>query len=157
MASAIRGTSNLIRTSSNSIHRSAFIATSIASISVTILFAILLLAASPIFAQGLAGKWTGTMKPNAGGPANPCAMNLQVQGAVVTGTVGDGAAHMYPVKSGSITGNKVVLRVDQDRPASTFDFVLTLDGDTLSGTATLTYPNNDFPPMRGTVQLKRAP
>ncbi len=141
---------NIPRTHSYAIRRHAVLFPSIFA-----LLALSLLTVSPILAAGFAGKWTGTMRDASGGNPMPCVMTIQVQDTLVKGWVGDGGPHMYPIKSGSINGANILIHVDM--PGAAYDFTLTLDGDKLSGSAVLTNPAGGTPPVKGTVQLKRAP
>ncbi len=97
----------------------------------------LALTAAALFAD-VTGKWTGTAKPEAAdaqdaGPFD-ITFDLTQSGNDVTGTVKTSAqGDSYAVQNGTLDGDTLKMQIPTDH--ATFDLILTVDGDRMSGQA----------------------
>ena len=102
-------------------------------------------------ANDATGHWTGAFHvlPAGGGPRVDAAVVIfNQQGDVVTGTLGPSELNQLPFKKGRTTGKN--LRIEMEGNAVVF--VLTLDGDRLSGEI---QDANDPSKILAKVELKR--
>jgi hypothetical protein len=84
-------------------------------------------------AADLTGTWKGTFTPE-NRDAGPALVILKQTGDTLTGTAGPDESERNEISNGKVTGNKISF--DILREQGTMRFVLTLDGDTLTGQAT---------------------
>jgi hypothetical protein len=79
------------------------------------------------------GKWTGTFTHEEGGESKSedAYVSLKQAGNDITGTAGPSAEQQFPIKKGSIAGNKITLEVQADE--GSFQLTLTVDGDHMIG------------------------
>jgi hypothetical protein len=91
----------------------------------------LLLAAAPVFAADLDGKWTGKIDtPN--GPVD-LTYQLKADGKTLTGTTTGPDGSPIPLKNGKIDGNKIAFTLTFSMGADplTFDYTGVLAGNEL--------------------------
>ncbi len=91
---------------------------------------LLTLTALSLFAADVTGTWTGTFTPD-GEDAGPAHLVLKQDGATLTGTAGPGAEEQHEISNGKAADGKITFEVATDD--ATMKFVLTQDGDNLSG------------------------
>jgi hypothetical protein len=103
-------------------------------------------------ADGVAGKWTGTITPER---TNPVAVQLElkVDGSTVTGKAGP-EEHQFDVRDGKVDGDRVTFHV-MGTGGADYAFNLLLEGDSLHGSVHLSRPE-DGAEVNGKVELKRA-
>ena len=87
-------------------------------------------------AADVTGKWTGTISIETNDPQDAFLV-LKQDGSTITGTAGPNEGEQWPIKSGKIEGNKVVLEVVNEEHWS-YKLELVLDGDKLAGDVTMT-------------------
>jgi hypothetical protein len=101
-------------------------------------------------AADVTGKWTGTIAPD-GGDTHTALLVLKQDGATITGSAGPDESQQFPIKTGKIDGNKVVIEV-APTDESLYHLELVLDGDHLKGDATF-HRGDDT--MTGKVDVSR--
>ncbi|MEO8075799.1 MAG: hypothetical protein ABI818_05675 [Acidobacteriota bacterium] len=92
-----------------------------------------LVSASP---ADVKGKWDGTLtspREDGGTKEDTALLILDQKDKTVTGTVGGSAEHQFPISSGTIEGNKLILTA-KDENGREFHLELTIDNDELKGT-----------------------
>jgi hypothetical protein len=79
------------------------------------------------------GKWSGTFTHDEDGQSKTetAYASLKQSGNDITGTAGPSAEQQFPIKKGSIAGDKITLEVQADE--GVFQVLLTLDGDRMLG------------------------
>lgn len=99
------------------------------------------------------GKWAGTFTHAEGGETQSegAYASLKQTGSEITGTAGPSAQQQFPIKKGSIAGNKVTLEVQADE--GSFLVTLTVDGDHMMGDVQGQGP--DGQKMMAKLDLKR--
>lgn len=102
------------------------------------------------FAADFAGKWSGEGVTN--GETHPLVFLLKQEGGKLIGTGGPDEGEQHPFKTVEADGAKIVLEIAIGENAS-LHFELTLEGDSLKGTVTMT---RDDGKESGPVTLKRA-
>ena len=90
----------------------------------------LLASAFTAAAADFTGNWKGTLSPENRDPG-PALVILKHAGDTVTGTAGPDESERHEITNGKVTGDKVTFDVQQGE--TTMKFVLTLDGDALTG------------------------
>jgi hypothetical protein len=85
-------------------------------------------------AADVTGKWTGSFTPE-NGEAHTALLVLKQDGAAITGTAGPDESQQFPIQTGKIDGNKVVLEISPSEGA-VYHMELVLDGDHLKGDMT---------------------
>ena len=82
------------------------------------------------------GKWSGSFTHDEGGESKTetAYASLTQKGNEITGTAGPSAEQQFPIKKGSIAGNKLTLEVQADE--GVFNVVLTVTGDHMMGEVT---------------------
>jgi hypothetical protein len=97
--------------------------------------AVMVLLANAIILSGadVTGTWKGTFTPENVDPG-PALVILKQAGDTVTGTAGPNESERHDITNGKVTGNRITFEVPQGE--RTMSFVLTLEGDTLTGEAT---------------------
>jgi hypothetical protein len=79
------------------------------------------------------GKWQVTIKTPMGEKSG--VLDLNVEGAVLTGSLSDGAHHI-PISDGKIVGNELSWSAKITKPMRmNFKFTATVDADRISGIA----------------------
>lgn len=100
------------------------------------LLAVLAFSALAAFGADASGKWSGTFIINADGEIkdDSILLNLKQSGSVITGSGGPNEEKQFPITTGKIEGNKIVLNVQAEHDLM---IVLTLqmDGDHITGDA----------------------
>ena len=100
-------------------------------------------------AADVSGNWRGTLTPENRDPGSALLI-LKQTGDVVTGTGGEDEGDRHEITNGKVTGNTFTFDVHVgDR---TMRFVLTLDGNELTGQVTR---ERDGQQQKATVALKR--
>jgi len=96
----------------------------------------LLAVATAAIAMGadVTGKWTGTFVPE-GGDSQPAMLVLSQNGTAITGTAGPDESQQFPIQTGKIEGDKVVVEISPTEGAL-YRIELVLDGDHLKGDIT---------------------
>jgi hypothetical protein len=122
------------------------------------LLCLLLLAALPLCAADLTGKWTGKFDiTTTEGEEKPdqAVMNLKLDGGAVTGTAGPNDDQQWPILKGKLEGNKLTFEVvpEGDADKGLLQFELVFDGDTIKGAAKMQQGDEK---MSAKVDLKRA-
>ena len=87
----------------------------------------------------VSGKWTGTMTrtgPDAGGESSPATLILKQTGGEITGTGGPNEGEQFPLKKGTITGDKVTLEIEP-RENQSIKLELVLAGEKMTGEITM--------------------
>lgn len=79
------------------------------------------------------GTWKGTFTPD-DRDAGPALVVLKQTGDTITGTAGPDESERHEIANGKMTGARITFEVP--REIGTMRFVLTLEGDTLTGQAT---------------------
>ena len=110
---------------------------------------VLLATALTVAAADVTGNWKGTLIPENRDPASALVI-LKQTGDVVTGTGGHDESDRHEITNGKVTGNTVTFDIQQGE--RTMRFVLTLDGDTLTGQITR---ERDGQQQTAKVNLKR--
>jgi len=102
------------------------------------LFLVSILSALAVFGADASGKWSGSFIMSLDGQTRDdvAYFVLTQDGAKITGTVGPNAERQFPIKSGTIEGNKIKLEVAPAEGPSIALFNLTLDGDRMTGDMT---------------------
>lgn len=98
-------------------------------------FLALALTAFAAFGADATGKWSGSFIITMEGQTRDdvAYMVLTQEGAKITGTVGPNAERQWPIKTGTIDGNKIKLQVVPTEGPTVATFDLTLDGDRMTG------------------------
>ena len=94
---------------------------------------VMLAAVATLSAADVTGTWKGTLTPENRGPG-PALVILKQTGETVTGTAGPDENERNEIANGRVTGDKITFEVR--RGQGTMKFVLTLEGEMLSGQAT---------------------
>src|SRR5687767_9312715 len=94
---------------------------------------VLLASAFAIAAADVTGTWKGTLTPENRDPGSALVI-LKQTGDMVTGTGGQDEGDRHEITNGKVAGDKVTFEIQQQE--GTMRFVLTLDGDTLTGQVT---------------------
>jgi hypothetical protein len=120
---------------------------------VTFLVIAVLTLATGMFGADIAGPWQGTM--TGGGGTAYTYVIFAMKGGQLTGTYGPDKNSQQPVDSARISGNKLNYRAIMHFPGRevTFDYDLTLDGDAMHGTFTISNGNEK---QTGQAEFKRA-
>jgi hypothetical protein len=116
--------------------------------------AILVLLASSAFAADVSGPWQGSLSGGSG--AVGTYVVFKTVGGQLTGTVGsDKNSQQQPIENAKTSGNKVSFRTTMHTPDRniTFDYDLTVDGDAMHGTFTI---SNGTEKQTGNAEFKRA-
>lgn len=102
----------------------------------TLLLALTLAAASALGAD-VSGKWSGSFTITMEGQTRDdvALMVLTQSGTKIEGTVGPNAERQFPIRTGTIEGNKIKLEVVPTEGPAIVRFDLTLDGDRITGDA----------------------
>jgi hypothetical protein len=82
------------------------------------------------------GKWSGSFNatnPNGETKESTAVLMLKQSGSAITGTVGPNDSEQFPIKKGTIDGDKITLEVDQD--GNNITFTLKLASGRISGDA----------------------
>lgn len=103
----------------------------------TKLLAVLALSAFAALAADATGKWSGSFNVTMDDQTKEASayMDLKQDGNKITGTVGPSAENQFPIKAGSIDGNKIHLEVIPEHGPAMVAFELVLDGDRITGNA----------------------
>jgi hypothetical protein len=111
--------------------------------------------ATAAFGADISGPWQGAMT-GGGGNAGTYVV-FQMKAGQVTGTFGaDKTSPQQPIENGRIAGSKVNFRETMHFPGPVtvvFDYDLTLDGDAMHGTFTI---SNGKETQQGKAEFKRA-
>ena len=94
---------------------------------------VLLASAFILSSADVTGTWKGTFTPD-NRDAGPALVILKQTGATVTGTAGPDESERNEITNGKVTGNTVSFEISREQ--GTMRFVLTFEGDTLTGQAT---------------------
>ena len=94
---------------------------------------VLLASAFTVAAADITGNWKGTLTPENRDPG-PALVILKRTGDMVTGTGGQDESDRHEITNGKVTGDTVTFEIQQQE--GTMRFVLTLDGDALTGQIT---------------------
>ena len=88
------------------------------------------------FAGDVTGRWSGSFDMTIDNESKPSTalLLLKQDGDKVTGTAGPDAEHQFPLRSGTLTGNKLKLEVDHPS-GSPILMDLDVDGDHITGSA----------------------
>lgn len=86
-----------------------------------------------VVAADFTGTWRGTLTPENRGPGSALVI-LKQTGDMVTGTGGENENDRHEITNGKVTGDTVTFEIQQEE--WTMRFVLTLDGDALTGRVT---------------------
>ena len=98
-------------------------------------FVILAVAAAAMaMAADVTGKWTGTLAPE-GDDSHTAFLVLTQNGTAITGTGGPDESQQFPIQTGKIDGNKIVLEISPHEGAL-YHMELVLDGDHIKGDIT---------------------
>jgi hypothetical protein len=87
----------------------------------------------------VSGKWTGTMTrtgPEASGESSPAMLVLKQAGGEITGTAGPNDGEQFPLKKGTIAGDKVTLEIEP-RENQSIKLQLVLSGEKMTGEITM--------------------
>lgn len=106
-------------------------------------------------AAEVTGKWSGSFdvtNPEGETKASTAYMDLKEADGVVTGTAGPTSDEQWPLRKGKLDGQKLTFEVETDHGIIAFE--LTLDGDSISGTAAGKGAEGEK--MSAKVTLKRA-
>jgi hypothetical protein len=82
------------------------------------------------------GKWDGTLtspREDGGTKEDTALLILDQKDNTITGSVGGSEEHLFPISSGTIDGNKLVLTA-KDENGREFRLELTVENDELKGT-----------------------
>ena len=118
----------------------------------TLLLAFILTTAA--FAADISGPWQGAMT-GGGGNAGTYVV-FQTKAGQLTGTFGaDKTSPQQPIENGKLSGNKLTFRETMHFPGTVvvFGYDLTLDGDAMHGTFTI---SNGKETQQGKAEFKRA-
>jgi poly(3-hydroxyalkanoate) synthetase len=110
--------------------------------------------AAGVLGADLSGPWQGTLSGGRGTVGTYVV--LQTKAGQLSGTIGpDKNNQQQPIENARTSGNKVSFRSTMHTPdrTITFDYDLTLDGDAMHGTFTI---SNGKEQQRGTAEFKRA-
>jgi hypothetical protein len=113
----------------------------------------ILMMAPAVFGADVSGPWQGTL--SGGGGTVGTYVVFQTKAGLLTGTVGpDKNNQQQPIENARISGNKVTFRSTMHTPDTTvtFDYDLTVDGDTMRGAFTI---SNGKEKQTGTAEFKR--
>jgi hypothetical protein len=97
-------------------------------------FLLVVAAAAIAMAADVTGKWTGSFTPE-NDEAHTALLVLKQDGAAITGTAGPDESQQFPIRTGKIDGNKVVLEISPSEGAI-YHLELVLDGDHMKGDLT---------------------
>jgi hypothetical protein len=97
-------------------------------------FGLAVAVAAIAMAADVTGKWTGSFTPD-NGEVHPALLVLKQDGAAITGTAGPDESQQFPIQTGKIDGNKVILEISPSEGAL-YHLELVLDGDHLKGDLT---------------------
>jgi hypothetical protein len=114
----------------------------------------LLMVAASVFGADVSGGWQGTL--NGGGSSVGTYVVLKTIAGQLSGTVGpDKNNQQQRIENARISGDKVSFRSSMHTPDTTvtFDYDLTLDGDAMHGTFTI---SNGKEQQKGTAEFKRS-
>src|SRR5882724_4029150 len=117
--------------------------------------ALMLLMAAVAFAGELTGKWSGsfdTVAPDGSTNPGPAYMDLKVAGQAVTGTAGPSETDQREISNSKLEGSKLTFEVARGPGGATVKFDLTVDGDSMKGTASA---EKDGQRMNAKVEVKR--
>jgi hypothetical protein len=92
-------------------------------------------AAAIAMAADATGKWSGTIALTEGGDSQPALLVLTQSGTAITGTGGPDENQQFPIQTGKIDGNKIVLDISPSEGAL-YHMELVLDGDDIKGDIT---------------------
>ena len=86
----------------------------------------------------VSGKWTGTMTRTGteGSESSPALLILKQSGGAITGSAGPNDGEQFPLKKGTITGNKVSIEIEP-RENQSIKLELVLDGEKMTGEITM--------------------
>jgi hypothetical protein len=113
--------------------------------------AVFVLAALPLAAGDLAGKWAGTVTGPHG--VEDVRLLLKTAGSQVTGSVGPDEDRQFPIENARLDGDKFTFQVKGPNGAA-FNVELALNGDSLKGSGTRTLNRET---ETSTFDLKRVP
>ena len=118
------------------------------------LFLAFTLAAVAALGADVTGKWSGSFTITMEGQTRPdvAVMVLTQKGMKIEGTVGPNAERQFPIKTGSIDGNKITLDVTPPDGPTSVKFDLVVDGDRITGDAKA---EGDGRTMTAKVDVKR--
>jgi hypothetical protein len=96
-----------------------------------LLICALALSALTAFGADVSGKWSGTLEITHDGEAknSTAFLILKQDGTKISGSIGQTAEKQYPIRDGSIEGDKILLEVVPDQGPPLVKFALKLDGD----------------------------
>lgn len=89
-------------------------------------------------ATDLTGKWTGSFtiaRPDGTASEQSIELNLTQKGKELTGTAGPGADRQWPIRQGTVAGNKATFQVQENGDGPLIAITLTLTGERLVGEA----------------------
>jgi len=98
-------------------------------------FLLAVAAAAIAMAADVTGKWAGTLTPGEGGDSQPACLVLTQNGTAITGTGGPDENQQFPIQTGKIDGDKIVLEIAPHEGAL-YLMDLVLDGDHIKGDIT---------------------
>jgi opacity protein-like surface antigen len=102
-------------------------------------------------AADVSGKWTGSLTPE-NGDAQSALLVLKQDGAVITGTAGPDENQQFPIQTGKVDGNKIVIEIAPTE-GTLYHLELVLDGDHMKGDLTA---KRDDQTMTAKLDLARA-
>jgi len=114
-------------------------------------FLLVVAVAAIAMAADVTGKWTGSFTPE-NDESHSALLVLKQDGAVITGTAGPDESQQFPIQTGKIDGNKVVLEVSPSEGA-VYHLELVLDGDHMKGDLTA---KRDDGTMTAKLDISRA-
>jgi hypothetical protein len=87
-----------------------------------------------VYAQGVAGKWTGEQPGRGGNPGQPITLELKVSGSTVTGTMKTGDGDPVQISDGKVDGMKVSFTTSINRGGNDFQIMYSgeVNGDELT-------------------------
>jgi hypothetical protein len=99
------------------------------------LLAVLIFSTLTALGADVSGKWTGSFVITLDGEQKDdvALLDLKQVDGKITGTAGPNAEKQFPIKAGTIEGNKIRLEVDAHEAPITMELIL--DGDRITGDA----------------------
>lgn len=118
------------------------------------LFALAALALAVPADVDVSGKWTGSFVrtgPEGNGDTSPALLVLKQTGGEITGTAGPNDGEQFPLKKGSISGDKVTIEIQHENQSIRLELVVA--GEKMKGEIQM---SRDGQTRTGKLEVERA-
>src|SRR5215467_1014489 len=102
----------------------------------------------------VSGKWSGSFVrtgPEGNGDSSPALLILKQTGGEITGTAGPNDGEQFPLKKGTISGDKVTIEIQHESQSIRLDLVVS--GDKMKGEIQM---SRDGQTRTGKLEIERA-